>query len=146
MLDTLETPQTSADTAQTEAKRVIGIPFTRANAAEMAKRAHIKRLEKEERKRLEEIQEETERKSATPKPDYVLNELSRTRTQIAKMNDRLDRAIVRGDARDLKFIADSVAKLREVERILDGRPLPGVNKPTSPPRKGSNSGQISPLD
>jgi len=144
MLDSLEDQQIAANASQESKTRDFAylkpFQFTRENARENARKANEKRWKRKQE------QEAPPENPVTISANYVQTELARTRAQIERLNGRLDKAIAKGDAKDLKFIADSVAKLREVERVLDGRPLPGSNKPSSPPRKSSNSSLPSPLD
>jgi hypothetical protein len=82
-----------------------------------------------EARRKREAEEDTANaKSAEQPENYVSQELARTRAQIAAAQDRLDK-LVNGDPKDYKAVADALWRLREIERVLDCRPLPGSRRP-----------------
>jgi hypothetical protein len=58
---------------------------------------------------------------------YVSERLIRTRKHLEKLDRELEAA---DDPRAIKAISDAIARLAEVERILDNRPLPGSHSPT----------------
>lgn len=107
--------------------------FTPENAREMARRA----TEARKRKQAERLRRLNEPEPPPVAPDkYVETQLACIRAQI----DKLNRAIMRMvDAKKLHWLCGAVAKLREQERILDGRPLPGQLRPSgAKPRKSGN--------
>ena len=61
-----------------------------------------------------------------PTDDYTVQRLARTRKQIEMLDEQLEEA---PDARAVKAIADALARLVEIERVLAGRPLPGSRRP-----------------
>jgi hypothetical protein len=66
-------------------------------------------------------------------PAQVRARLQRTRGHLDKLRDKLDAELAKKEAPDwraLKAIADAIATLEDVERVLDGRPLPGALRPT----------------
>lgn len=101
--------------------------FTAANAQQMAAKGHEGRRE---RKRLRELAEKTGEQptnsSSVNSDGYVVKQLFRTRKQIEMLNRQLESA---PDHRAVKSIADALARLTEIERILAGRPLPGSHRP-----------------
>lgn len=107
--------------------------FTPERARQMAVLAvAAKRRKAEERlRRLNEPEPEPVKPA-----EYVTSQLVCIRAQI----DKLNRAIMRMvDAKKLHWLCGAVAKLREQERILDGRPLPGQLRPSgAKPRKSGN--------
>jgi hypothetical protein len=70
-----------------------------------------------------------------PAPDYQASRLSRTRAQIELLNTLLEREATktRPDAGQLDRLASALERLSELERILDGRPMPGTMRPGSAP-------------
>jgi len=71
--------------------------------------------------------------SALPADRYLVLRVQRTRAQI----DRLDALLMKEtDPQRLSWLATTVAKLSEVERVLSNRPNPGQYRP-SPPRRRS---------
>lgn len=101
--------------------------FTSANAKQMAARGHEGRRE---RKRLRELAETTGEQptsqNSANSDGYVVKQLFRTRKQVEMLNRQLESA---PDHRAVKSIADALARLTEIERILAGRPLPGSHRP-----------------
>lgn len=87
--------------------------------------------------------------------EYIKERIKRTRRQIEMLDRQLNSECERTpcehchsdgvDAKAIKSIADAIAKLAEVERILSGRPLPGARRPgkEQAPRR---TGNVSPLD
>lgn len=147
MMDTaLETPPNSADVALeivTPKKRSC---FTSANAREMALRAAKARAENKAKREWESLQPKPEPQAPDPNAIYVAQRIVRVRAQIEALDKRLERC---KDAKDLKFIADSIAKLAELERVLSGRPAPGQYRPTKNAKSESERGKktvLQPLD
>lgn len=90
--------------------------------------------------------EESARRAAVgglTEAEYVMRRITRTREQIEELDRKMSRS---SDPRAIKALSDAMKNLAELERVLSGRPLPGSNKPSSPPRKAGSNGQISPLD
>lgn len=58
---------------------------------------------------------------------YVSERLTRTREHLKRLDAELEAA---EDPRAVKAICDAMARLAEIERILDGRPLPGSHSPS----------------
>lgn len=100
--------------------------FTPENARLMAQRA----TEARTRYRAERLARLNDPLPEPVKPDenaiYVEKRIVQTRRQIESLDKRLERC---KDAKDLKFIADSIFKLAELERVLSGRPAPGQFRP-----------------
>jgi hypothetical protein len=112
------------------------VPFTKANAAKMARKSH------EQRRR-----NQAEREDALAKPTYLLQDdtqpdpyvavqLTRARAHISRLNIMLDRE---RDAQTLERLSRALGVLSERERVLAVRPLPGSRRPAkeAPPRRGS---------
>lgn len=76
-------------------------------------------------------------------PSYVLARLARTRAQLAQLDGQLEAA---KEPRDVKAIADAIARLSEVERILAGRPAPGAYRPVREKAKRASAMESGPLD
>lgn len=104
-------------------------------------------------KRAENIRRAKELAALTPAAkqrlavDYVQEELACVRRQIAKLNRKLMRE---GDPQAINWLSQALSRLREQERVLDGRPLPGQLRPSSKGNRGV-TGQdtktpIQPLD
>lgn len=113
--------------------------FTRENARAMALRAQeVLKAKKAKRLALLNAPEP----EPLPADKYVEQRIARTRAQIEKLDTRL--ATCR-DPKAIKFLADAIAKLAELERVLSGRPLPGQLRPSGPkPRKSGNL--VQPLE
>lgn len=57
----------------------------------------------------------------SPEPDYVEARKAVMRAHIQRLDKQLEKA---RDPQAIKWLADSLAKLQDTERILDGRPAP----------------------
>lgn len=101
-------------------------------------------------KRTENLRLAKERAAQTPATkqklarDYTQEELTCVRRQIERLNRKMMTA---KGGQEINWIASALTKLREQERILDGRPLPGQYRPKS----GSVTGQdrkttLQPID
>lgn len=108
------------------------VPFTKANAAEMARKSH------EQRRLNQALREQAMTQptllsadSAEPDP-YVAVQLTRVRAHIARLNFMLDKE---ENAQQLERLSRALNLLSERERILAGRPLPGAFKPVKPKPK-----------
>jgi hypothetical protein len=111
--------------------------FTSANARAMAARAVQARAD---RKALaghvpEQAKISWNAPTDTGTDHYRVKRLLRTRRQIDMLDKQLESTT---DYKALKSIADAIARLSEIERLLAGRPLPGSNRPRSEkPRRSS---------
>jgi hypothetical protein len=56
------------------------------------------------------------------------------RGHIEKLNERLGNAVEKGEPLDVERLARALGALSEVERVLDGRPLPGSRRPVDDPK------------
>lgn len=77
-----------------------------------------------------------------PDETYRLNSLARTREQIEKLESKLDEC---DEPRDLKAIADAIARLRDVEQTLAKRPKPAAYR-TAPEKPTKRSSVVEPED
>lgn len=101
-----------------------GIPFTRQNSAEMARRAQAARKQRELDRKAE-----LNRGSAVIHADdvqYRQFRLTRTREQLLQLDRDLSAA---PDEKAKKAIVEAIARLSVVEGNLAGRPLPGSRRP-----------------
>lgn len=74
---------------------------------------------------------------------YNIHRIASVRAQI----ERLDGLMLKTtDAHKLDRLASALAKLSELERVLDGRPLPGSHRPTKAPSKRPSLSSIGPLE
>jgi hypothetical protein len=103
-----------------------GIPFTKENSAEMARRAQVAR-----KRRLQEeaARAEIETISADDAA-YRKFRLIRTREQLLGLDRDLEAC---SDEKGKKAICDSIARLSDVEQKLAMRPLPGSRRPSREP-------------
>lgn len=106
--------------------------ITPANAAEMSAKGHAAKA-----KLLEDL-----RQAANPVPpatdnSYIQRSLLRVREQIEQVNKRMDEALTADvlDAGAIDRLANALTRLREMERVMDGRALPGSKRPSSKPDK-----------
>lgn len=97
--------------------------FTPENAREMALRGAQARRER--RAEIEAALAQTN----VPMDQYVEDQIRRTRAQIARLQDKLDKA---RDAKNIKALSESLWRLTEVERVLSGRPLPSAKTQRAP--------------
>ena len=89
-----------------------------------------------EKKRLQSMQE------AITSITYVDHRVTRTRKQIALIEDRILQCSQNGDSKKAKEWGDTLARLNEIERQLAGRPMPGSLKPQQPRRNSASSEPI----
>lgn len=97
--------------------------FTRENAREMSKRGN------EARRRKANDLRQREELSALTELNYNQRQLARTRVHIEKLHDKIASA---RDAKDIKFLADSLARLCELEAKLRA-----PSGPTAPIKRGA---------
>jgi hypothetical protein len=112
------------------------VPFTKANAAEMARKSHEQRRINQAL-RDDALSKPTLMSHDGAQPDqYVAVQLTRARTHISRINSMLDRET---DAQTLERLSRALGVLSERERVLAGRPLPGSRRPAkeSPTRPRS---------
>jgi hypothetical protein len=69
-----------------------------------------------------------------PEDGYVKRRQGRVRAQIENVSDMLDKE---RDPQRLDRLAAALERLVDMERVLDGRPLPGNMKPQDRPREQS---------
>lgn len=131
MLDAVEKP----------ARAPLAHYFTPETSAENARKATIARESR--RKLREQAIREGNGPGMKNRERYIDKRLSRVRKQLAKLDGMIDKEM---DAQKLDRLVCAQNRLSEQWRILSGIPLPGSNKPSSPPRKAGGNGQISPLD
>ena len=74
---------------------------------------------------------------------YRLSRLARTRKQLAQVDRMLEAAT---DAREVKSLADALARLADMERILAGRPLPGSRRPRAEHSRPDQRVSAEPLE
>lgn len=115
------------------------IPFTPANAREMALRSVLAR---KAAKDAENSQAPNESLQATEQSeDYTEQRLTRTRKQIDMLSDALEEE---DDPQRIDRLASAIARLSEIERQLANRPLPGSLKPSSKPSRGQSYPTLDP--
>ena len=102
--------------------------FTSETAAEMGRRSAEARRKRDEFVRSTISAIETIPAHQRQTPTFTDKSLLRVRIQINRIHDQIDEAIT-GDPKKLKELAESLARLNEIERQLSGRPLPGTLKP-----------------
>lgn len=99
--------------------------FTSETSREMARRALLARA-------ANKVKRMARLNAPLPVPvkaeEYVEKRISQVRAQIDALNAKLERT---KEPRDLKFIAESIVKMSELERVLSGRPSPGQFRPKS---------------
>ena len=99
--------------------------FSRENARELAIKGNLARKRKREAE-LARLAQKDALADLEPEEKHRLRRVARTREHI----ERLDRMLARcNEPKDLKAIADALAKMEEVERVLSNRPLPGSRRP-----------------
>lgn len=122
--------------------------ITRANASELARRAAATRKRNVQALKERIVELETKLAAANAERDSLLalslataqeppvlevdNQRSSVLAQISTLSTRLDSLLADGHPRAVECLARSLGYLREQERILAGRPLPGQFKPKSP--------------
>lgn len=100
--------------------------FTTENAREMQARAVEARRRNAELREAERLAALVAAQTAPPASDYVAARLMRVREHIARVDGELAKA---SEALDIERLARALAALAELERVLDGRPLPGSRRP-----------------
>ena len=120
-----------------------GFNINKANAKTVGKRGgHAKGAYKKRIRELEAVNAEL-RRALEAKPvspdDYLSERIANTRAHIVRL-DKLMLSEV--DPQKLQWLATTLAKLSEVERILSGRPNPGHLRPSATP---SRRGRLSAL-
>lgn len=147
----VEPQQNTAETPQTDAQAFLepspsvrpcsakqrAAQFTSANAKEMQARSIALR-----KARVEALRAAAD-PTTQPEDEYRKARLKRTRTQLEALDKQLEAA---AEPRDVKAIADAIARLSEVERILAGRPAPGAYRPVREKVKRAAAGAAGPLD
>lgn len=96
--------------------------FTKENARQMSQLAH-----EAKRRRIADL-EARDTLNLMTEANYTQRQLARTRTHIEKLHDKITSA---KEAKDLKFLSDSLAKLLEVEAKLRGPSKATSGKPSS---------------
>ncbi len=68
-----------------------------------------------------------------PVTEYASRRLNRVRGQIERLNERIDDLLNDDevDAGAIDRLANALSRLQDMERIMDGRPLPGSKRPAS---------------
>ena len=116
-------------------------PFNSERARAAALRSHaVRKARKEERERERIAQRDRDLQES---PGYVAQRVVQTRAHIEMLDQRLQTT---RDPRDIKAIADAIAKLQDTERILSGRPLPGQMKPGKAPVPRPSASALGPVD
>jgi hypothetical protein len=124
--------------------------FTPDNARDMSERGKVALARIRENRRdlagkvaalAEKIAELSERPV-----DNVDARLVRVRKQLDMLNTAMDNALAGGmpNPMTVRGLADSIARLSEVERILAGKPLPGSLKPSTRSPRSSTTTQREP--
>lgn len=145
----VETPQNSAETTTSATEQSAkthhqtgkrwGIPFTKENSAEMARRAQAARKQREAEEELARAQsaDTTSADDAT----YRKFRLIRTREQLLALDKQLE---AERDPKLVKSLADAIARLCDVEQRLAMRPLPGSRRPgrEKPDKRSAASGPL----
>ena len=83
-----------------------------------------------------------------PKDDYQSKQLIRVREQIDMLSDKLTEAMTADetDAGAIDRLANALNRLRDQERILDGRPLPGSKRPATEKPKRNQGQSFEPVE
>lgn len=106
--------------------------FTKESAAYYAKIANERRWERERARKAREA-ERIAREGADPVlvPERIYQDkrIERVREHIKRLDRMLEDCI---DPKEIKALADALAKFEEIERILSGRPMPGSLRPKAP--------------
>jgi hypothetical protein len=114
--------------------------ITADNARELQALAVLKRKQRqEERERQEELQALAKQLQEQSTP-YVVGRLARVRERIDRVDGLLAEAV---DPLDLDRLARALSTLAELERVLDGRPLPGSRRPGK--ERGNSSADVEPV-
>lgn len=122
-----------------------GIKWTSETAAEAGRRSAIVRRRKREEKRLREerdrelVKRHCNNTDATQ--DYQQIRIARIRAALDRYDELL---LTEVDPQKAQWLATVVAKLSELERILDGRPNPGHLRPSAPSRRSAGIGALVP--
>ena len=74
---------------------------------------------------------------------YELKQRDKIRARVDDLLKRLERE---RDASKADRLASAIAKLSDLERIMDGRPLPGAFRPVERRAKSTSSGPVMPLE
>lgn len=140
----VESPLVAADAPTNHNPTV----FTPATASEMGKRSAAKRAIQREQARIQAEQRKSNPEQAvvlavSNDDAYRLERLTRTRKQLEQLDEQLEGE---SDPKAVKAIADAIARLSEVERILAGRPLPGSHRPSSPKRSKDAPQSYEPVE
>jgi len=145
-----------AEALEPVAKPVREYLFNEENAKLMSQKSWEARRKQriEDAKRLAELEEiekafntivakqnPEQRQSEPVKPSYQAESLVRVRGHIEATQECLTNALQspKVDAQAVDRLVNALTRLREQERILDGRPLPGSMRPEKPSRKPSRT-------
>ena len=125
--------------------------FTAETARQSVKLSQAARKRNALRRTMENLREDAKRflaeiavpKDETLAPDTFIPEgIRTTRELIWRIEKMLKKA---SDAKEIEQLVRSVGGLREQERILSGRPLPGQLKPSAPKGKRGFTSSPSPV-
>ncbi len=145
--------QVTAETPIKPAKRSL---FTPENAKIMRQRSE--EAKKRNKLAMEQRLQAAEAQAAIAQPliaaavaktvqnpaSYLQERLSRTREQIAALDDQMRSAVNVGDSKAIQAISVAVKNLYEIEGNLAGRPKPGVRRPgrEKPVRAGAGEAPL----
>lgn len=118
--------------------------ITKKNAKEWAQRsATVRRLHAEAKQLRIEADAAKEALAAYSAVDYRGERLVRVRKQLNNIDKSIDVAILKGDAKQIKELADAQMRLNEQERQLANRPMPGTERPSNRKQKSSDPQPIT---
>ncbi len=117
---------------------MVGIPFTSANAAEMAAKAHESR-----RLHAEALRNSLEA-ARNPSEDFRADALKSVRAQMRLILGRIDKELEKAvlDTKVLRELGATVTKFEAMEQKLSMRAGPGSLKPAAP--KSPKTGNFAP--
>lgn len=119
--------------------------FTSAVAREMASKSRIAREENIQKRIREAVEVALRDERAKVASENLAKTVEHPKIRLLRIRtelDRLDALLSKTtDGKELQAIATTIHKLTEIERVLDGRPLPGQLRPfqARAPKKGADT-------
>lgn len=122
-----------------------GIKWTSETARAAAHKSNaVRRRKREEKRAREERDRQLVKQHCTSRDDtqdYQQIRIARIRAALDRYDELL---LTEVDPQKAQWLATVVAKLSELERILDGRPNPGHLRPSAPSRRSAGIGALVP--
>jgi hypothetical protein len=120
-------------------------PYTKEAAAIAGRKsaAILKQIKAAEAKRIAQLEQLAAKAKLQPSHEYLEQRIKNTRLTI----ERLEKLLMRAkNTQDLDKLASALSKLADLERVLDGRPLPGTRRPKADRASSRASMPVEPME